>query len=168
MVVVRWYFARWYRRRIPRVSRDRTDDVVHTDDAQLIEVYRLNRDCILELCDKARDTPPNSQFVVCWFNCHNREPSGSLNVPYVGLQQNRDSKCHTVPHTLVATVQRKTVSVRCLIVTIWIDQNWNSGPVESLGQSQTQRGCQSTGMDWPNHEKDHQQPPIFSSPILHT
>ena len=34
--------------------------------------------------------------------------------------------CHTDPHTLVATVQGKTVSVRCLFVTLWIRTDWNS------------------------------------------
>ena len=48
----------------------------------------------------------------------------------------------------------------------WIRWNW---------QSQTQCGCQTTGLDWPriksvdwpNHENDNQQPPTFSH-ILHT
>ena len=40
-----------------------------------------------------------------------REPSGSLKVPYVGFQRNRDSMCHTIPHTVITIVQGKAVSV---------------------------------------------------------
>ena len=96
---------------------------------------------------------------VCLFSSHNREPSSSLKLPYVDLQLNRDSN---MPHCTSYTCSNSTgkeVSVSCLFVTLWINQNWNSGPVNSLEQSQTQWlnewWGQTTGFDWPNYENDH-------------
>ena len=53
----------------------------------------------------------------CRFSCHNREVSGSLEVPYVSSVYNDIAAaiCHKLSHTVVATVQGKTVSVRCLL-----------------------------------------------------
>ena len=50
------YLRRRRGHRIPRVFRDRTNDLDYMDDTQLIEVYRLDRECILELCDEVWQT----------------------------------------------------------------------------------------------------------------
>ena len=49
MAAAMLYFGRRYGHRIPRVFRDRTNYLDHMDDTQLIEVYRLDREGILEM-----------------------------------------------------------------------------------------------------------------------
>ena len=44
MAAVMLYFGRRRGHRIPRVFRDRTNDLDHMDDTQLLEVYRLDRE----------------------------------------------------------------------------------------------------------------------------
>ena len=44
--------------------------------------------------------------VVCWFSCHNREPSGLLKVPYVSLQRNCDNN---MPHCSSYACSNSTV-----------------------------------------------------------
>ena len=50
------YFGRRRGHRIPRVFHDRTNDLDHMDDTQLLEVYCLDRECILERCDEVWQT----------------------------------------------------------------------------------------------------------------
>ena len=48
MAAAMLYVGRQREHRIPRVFRDRTNDLDYMDDTQLIEVYRLDKECILE------------------------------------------------------------------------------------------------------------------------
>ena len=82
--------------------------------------------------------------VVCWISCHNREPSGLLKVPYVGLQRNRNSN---MPHCSSYTCS-KTVLVSCLVVTLWVDQNWNSSPLIRWDSHSHRNSADARRPDW--------------------
>ena len=118
-------------------------------------------------------TNQNPASICTWFNCRNKgEPSGSLKVPYVDLQRNRDSN---MPHCtwkdsisklsfLLPFESTRTETVVQLIRwdshrhsadarrPVWIDltMKTSSQPKRTASQPASQ------------------QPPNFSSPILHT